>query len=62
MELGQKERELDLWLKSSESNASLFRKDPVSAIRAANLGIGEEALKELETVTAAILHKLKARF
>ena len=62
LELARKQLELDLWLKSSETHARWFRKDPVGAIRAADLGIPEEVLRELEAVTAAIVQKLKARF
>lgn len=59
-ELTRKERELDQWIRTSDANANWFRKDPVGAMRAANLGIDEKILKELERVTAAIAHKLKA--
>lgn len=59
-ELSRKEQELDQWIRSSDANATWFHKDPVAAIRAANLGISEEALKELESVTAVIALKLKA--
>ena len=58
-ELTRKESELDQWIRTSEANATWFRKDPVGAMRAANLGIDENILKELERVTAAIAHKLK---
>jgi hypothetical protein len=60
LELARKQQELDEWLRSSETHARWFRKDPVGAIRAANLGIAEEVLTELEAVTAAIVQKLKA--
>ena len=62
LELARKQQELDLWLRSSETHARWFRKDPVGALRAANLGIPDEVLRELEMVTAAIVQKLKARF
>lgn len=58
-ELTRKESELDQWIRASDTNAIWFRKDPVGAMRAANLGIDEKILKELERVTAAIAHKIK---
>lgn len=60
-ELASKEPQLDAWLKSSDTHAVWFRKDPVAAIRAANLGIEEEVLKDLESVAASIALKLKPR-
>lgn len=60
-ELASKEPQLDAWLKSSDMHAVWFRRDPVAAIRAANLGIEEEFLKELESVAASIAQKLKPR-
>jgi hypothetical protein len=59
-ELTSRESDLDRWIRTSDANAAWFRKDPVGAMRAANLGIDEKILRELERVTAAIAQKLKA--
>ncbi len=60
-ELASKQTQLDAWLRSSDTHAVWFRKDPIAAIRAANLGIEEEFLKELESVAATIAMKLNPR-
>lgn len=49
--LSQREPALKAWLRHSETNARLFRKDPIAALRAANLGLEEELLHELERAT-----------
>lgn len=58
LELHSHEEELRAWLDSSESNALLFAKDPVAALRAANLGLSEERILELEAVLRDIAQKL----
>lgn len=57
--LAQREHALQQWLQRSEANARWFRRDPIAALRAANLGIEEDVLLELEAVTRAIAQKLK---
>jgi hypothetical protein len=57
--LARREHALQQWLQHSEANAHWFRRDPIAALRAANLGIEEEVLLELESVTRAIAQKLK---
>ncbi len=51
---------LTTWLSESVHNAELFRSDPLLAIRAANLGIDEGLLGELEETVTGIALKLKA--
>lgn len=58
-ELTAREPLLTQWLERSAMNARWFRKDPISALRAANIGIDEALLRELETVAAALSAKLK---
>lgn len=50
---------LNQWLHRSETNANWFRREPIAAIRAANLGIEEKLLKELDTVTLLIAQGLR---
>lgn len=57
--LAGSEPALQQWLRRSKANASWFRRDPVAALRAANLGIEEEVLREIESVTRGIAQKLK---
>jgi len=57
--LALQEPALDGWLRSSETNAGWFRMDPFAALRAANLGIEEELLQELESATRTIAQWLK---
>lgn len=52
------EEQLHAWLDRSEENAAFFTADPVAAIRAANIGMDEEALQELASVLAGIQRKL----
>lgn len=51
------ESRLSAWLNECDLNAELFRRDPLTAIRAANLGIDEELLTELEEALAGIALK-----
>ena len=53
------EERLHDWLETSAQNAVWFAKDPVGAMRAANIGMDESILSELEAVTAGIACKLK---
>lgn len=52
------EEQLHAWLDRSEENAAFFAADPVSAMRAANIGMADEALQELASVVAGIQCKL----
>jgi hypothetical protein len=54
------ESQLTAWLSESEHNVELFRREPLAAIRAANLGIDESLLGELEETVTGITIKLKA--
>jgi hypothetical protein len=58
-ELAAKENDLMHWIQRSERNTRWFTTDPVSAIRAANLGFDEHILQQLETITLSIAHKLR---
>lgn len=60
--LARREHALQQWLQRSEANARWFGRDPIAALRAANLGIEEEVLLELESVTRAIALKLKLSY
>jgi hypothetical protein len=57
-ELANCEGKLNAWIRSSAVNAELFAKDPVSAMRAANLGIQGDVLEELAIVIESISKKL----
>jgi hypothetical protein len=48
------------WLNESRLNTELFRRDPMTAIRAANLSVDEGLLCELEEIVTGIAFKLKA--
>lgn len=50
---------LNQWLHRSETNVNWFRREPIAALRAANLGIEEKLLKELDAVTLLIAQGLK---
>jgi hypothetical protein len=58
-ELSARETDLIQWIQSSERNARWFTADPMSAIRAANLGIDERTLDQLELITLSIAKKLR---
>ena len=58
-ELTSREPLLTQWLERSAMNARWFRKDPIAALRAANIGIDEALLRELESVATALAAKLK---
>ena len=57
-ELNRHETQLNIWLNSSPTNVILFIEDPVAALRAANLGISETILGELQETINGIVHKL----
>ena len=59
-ELRLHEEQLNEWLNSSPANAILFIEDPVAALRAADLGISESMLQELEETMNALVEKLGA--
>ena len=54
------EPELNRWLNSAPANRIFFLEDPVSAVRAAGLGISEELLREFQELMNGILDKLWA--
>ena len=58
-EMERVEDQLQDWLRSSSENARLFRRDPLAAMQAAGLDIGDEIMLELERIMASIAHKLK---
>lgn len=53
------EAQLRLWLNSSPANSLLFRDDPVGALRAADIGISEKLLAELQQIVTALRRKLR---
>jgi hypothetical protein len=52
------ESRLSAWLNESELNTDLFRRDPLAALRAANLGLDEGLLGDLEETVTGIALKL----
>ena len=61
-ELTTREPLLNQWLERSAMNARWFRKDPIAALRAANIGFNESMLKELESFTTSIAERLRSGF
>jgi hypothetical protein len=59
-QLSRCEGRLSTWLAGSKANAQLFASDPVAAMRAADLGLDEDLLNDLQEVTGSIARKLKA--
>lgn len=57
-ELKKCEPQLQTWLEASAVNALWFLVDPVDALRAANLGLPEDLLAELETTIKTLEEKL----
>jgi hypothetical protein len=53
------EDRLQEWLENSTQNALWFAKDPIGAIRAANIGMDESVLSELEAVASSIALKMR---
>ena len=60
LELESCEAKLGAWIRSSAVNAEMFAKDPVAAMRAANLGLPEDVLQELAQVIESLSKKLSA--
>ena len=58
-QLDKVEKQLQEWTNSSAKNARWFRRDPLSAMRAAGLDIEDDIMLELEMITKAISKKLK---
>ena len=58
-ELACTEQQLIEWIQTSEHNTQWFAQDPMSAIRAANLGLDEHILQQLEIITVSIAKKLR---
>jgi hypothetical protein len=52
------ESRLSAWLNESELNTDLFRRDPLAALRASNLGLDEGLLGDLEETVTGIALKL----
>jgi hypothetical protein len=60
LELADCEAKLNAWIRSSSVNAELFSKDPVGAMRAANLGLPDDVLEDLASVIESLSRKLSA--
>jgi hypothetical protein len=60
LELQRCEPALHAWLGESPANADLLVHDPAGALRAANLGMDEAVLQELETTMKMIALKIGA--
>ena len=58
-ELEKVEAQLQQWLAKSPGNASLFRTDPIAALRAAGVEIEDETMMELEIILSNIARKLR---
>jgi hypothetical protein len=58
-DLAAKEEQLVGWIQASDRNTRWFATDPISAIRAANLGIDDDVLHQLELITLSIARKLR---
>jgi hypothetical protein len=54
------ESRLNTWFNESELNADLFWRDPLAAMRTANLGVDEHLLEELEATVIRIVLKFKS--
>jgi len=57
--LDKVEHKLQKWIGESKNNADWFRRDPLSAMRAAGLDMEDDIMLELEMVTKTIARKLK---
>lgn len=57
--LNKVERDLQKWIGNSPKNATLFRRDPLAAMRAAGLNMEDDIMLELEMITKSIAKKLK---
>lgn len=59
LHLNKVEQDLKKWIGDSKKNADLFRRDPLSAMRAAGLNLEDDIMLELEMITKSIARKLK---
>ena len=59
LHLNKVEQDLKRWIGNSKKNADLFRRDPLSAMRAAGLNLEDDIMLELEMITKSIARKLK---
>ncbi len=58
-ELAKVEARLQQWLARSQENASLFRADPIAALKAADVDLEDDTMMELELIFAGIARKLR---
>jgi hypothetical protein len=58
-ELKKIEARLQQWLARSRENASLFRADPIAALKAADVDLEDDTMMELELIFAGIARKLR---
>jgi hypothetical protein len=58
-QLDKVERQLQQWISNSPENAEWFRRDPLTAMRAAGLNLEDDIMLELEMITNTIAKKLK---
>jgi hypothetical protein len=58
-ELHKVEIRLQQWLAKSKANATLFRNDPMAALRAADVDLEDETMMELEMIFSNIARKLR---
>jgi len=54
------EARLHAWIQGSPQNASLFQQNPAEALRAAELNLDEDLLRELQTLISGIAQKINA--
>jgi hypothetical protein len=52
------EARLSAWMNESSLNAELFRRDPLAALRAADIGVNESLLLDLEETVTGLTRKL----
>jgi len=58
-ELEKVETRLQEWLGASKDNATLFRRDPVTALRLAGIDLEDDIMLEIETILDNIARKLR---
>jgi len=58
-ELEKVEARLQQWLARSQENASLFRADPIAALKAAGVDLEDDTMMELEMIFSDIARKLR---
>jgi hypothetical protein len=59
-ELQRCESRLHDWFSQSEANVAWFARDPMAALRAAEIGMDEEVLNDLEDTMRMIARKINA--